>query len=154
MPRLLLVLCFGLLPLVALAVVEAYPFESDAERRRYNALIDELRCPKCQNQNLAGSDAPIAKDLRAEVYRLIRDGKSDQEILTFMHSRYGDFVLYRPRLTLETVALWLGPLLLVLIGALVWWRLSRGVAKPSDDNESLSEAEQARLKAVLEKRDD
>ncbi len=154
MPRLLLVLCFGLLPLVALAVVEAYPFESEAERRRYNALIDELRCPKCQNQNLAGSDAPIAKDLRAEVYRLIRDGKSDQEILTFMHSRYGDFVLYRPRLTLETVALWLGPLLLVLIGALVWWRLSRGVAKPSDDNESLSEAEQARLKAVLEKRDD
>jgi cytochrome c-type biogenesis protein CcmH len=154
MPRLFLILCFGLLPLVALAVVEAYPFESEAERRRYNALIDELRCPKCQNQNLAGSDAPIAQDLRAEVYRLIRDGKSDQEILTFMHSRYGDFVLYRPRLTLETVALWLGPLLLVLIGALVWWRLSRGVAKPSADNAGLSEAEQARLKAVLEKRDD
>ena len=154
MRALLLVLCLALLPLAAQAVVEAYPFESDAERRRYNALIDELRCPKCQNQNLAGSDAPIAKDLRSEVYRLIQEGKSDQEILTFMHSRYGDFVLYRPRLTLETVALWLGPLLLVSIGALVWWRLSRGVAKPAADNETLSESEQAKLQAVLERRDD
>lgn len=134
----------------ALAVVETYPFESEAERRRYNALIDELRCPKCQNQNLAGSDAPIAQDLRREVYRMIQRGDSDQEILTFMHSRYGDFVLYRPRLTLETVALWLGPLVLVLIGAVIWWRLSRG-ERADQATQQLSENEQRRLKEVLKR---
>lgn len=153
--RVFFLLWLVLLPLTAQAVVDAYQFDSEADRRRYNALIDELRCPKCQNQNLAGSDAPIAQDLRSEVYRMIQAGDSDQEILNFMHRRYGDFVLYRPRLTLETLALWIGPLLLVAIGGLIWWRLSRGVEKPvAEKEEKLSEAEQARLKALLEQRDD
>lgn len=138
-----------MLALPALAVVETYDFDSEADRRRYNALIDELRCPKCQNQNLSGSDAPIAQDLRREVYRMIQAGDSDQEILNFMHRRYGDFVLYRPRLTLETLALWLGPAVLVLVGGGVWWRLSREPRRQA--NATLSEAEQARLREMLER---
>lgn len=138
---------------LCVAVVETFDFENEAERRRYHALIGELRCPKCQNQNLAGSDAPIAQDLREEVYRQIKSGASDQEILNFMHNRYGDFVLYRPRLTLETLALWLGPLLLVLVGAVVWWRLSRAEsAVPPGD--VLSPEEQQALRDMLERRDD
>lgn len=138
---------------LCVAVVETFAFENEAERRRYHALIGELRCPKCQNQNLAGSDAPIAQDLREQVYRQIKSGASDQEILDFMHNRYGDFVLYRPRLTLETLALWLGPLLLVLVGAIVWWRLSRAesTVPPGDD---LSLEEERVLREMLEQRDD
>ncbi len=142
----------SVLALQALAVVETYDFDSEADRRRYNALIDELRCPKCQNQNLSGSDAPIAQDLRREVYRMIQAGDSDQEILNFMHRRYGDFVLYRPRLTLETLALWLGPAVLVLVGGGVWWRLSREPRRQA--NAALSEAEQARLRDMLERDND
>ncbi|WP_372749295.1 cytochrome c-type biogenesis protein [Litorivivens sp.] len=150
--RLILALICLALSLTAVAVVETYDFVSDAERKRYNALIDELRCPKCQNQNLAGSDAPIAQDLRREVYRMIKAGDSDQEILTFMHNRYGDFVLYRPRVTLETLALWLGPAVLVLVGGGVWWRLSRAPRQAA--NAALSQAEEARLRAMLERNDD
>ena len=137
----------------ATAVVDTYEFNSEVEQRRYQALIDELRCPKCQNQNLAGSDAPIAEDLRGEVHRLIRSGSSDQEILQHMLDRYGDFVLYRPRFTLETLALWLGPLVLVLIGLGIWWRLSRADGAKAVAP-SLSEDEQKILDKVLEQRGD
>lgn len=137
----------------ALAVVETYQFQSEANQRRYQALIEELRCPKCQNQNLAGSDAPIAEDLRREVHRLIISGSSDQEILDYMLNRYGDFVLYRPRFTLETLALWLGPAVLVLIGLGIWWRLSRAEAA-SRGPQSLNADEQASLDKVLEKHRD
>lgn len=137
----------------AYAVVETYQFSNEVNQRRYQALIEELRCPKCQNQNLAGSDAPIAEDLRREVYRLISSGSSDQEILQHMHDRYGDFVLYRPRLTLETAALWLGPAVLVLIGLGIWWRLSRPLSAKVEP-QSLSEDERESLKKVLERRSD
>ncbi|MFT5575670.1 MAG: cytochrome c-type biogenesis protein CcmH, partial [Bermanella sp.] len=109
----------------ATAVVETYQFTNEVDHQRYQALIEELRCPKCQNQNLTGSDAPIAEDLRREVHRLITTGSSDQEILQYMLDRYGDFVLYRPRFTTNTLALWLGPVILVLMGLGIWWRLSR-----------------------------
>lgn len=133
----------------AVAVVETYEFASAVDQRRYQALIEELRCPKCQNQNLAGSDAPIAEDLRNEVYRLINSGSSDQEILQYMLDRYGDFVLYRPRFTLETLALWLGPGVLVLLGLGIWWRLSRADSKALAA-QSLSADEQKNLDDLLE----
>jgi cytochrome c-type biogenesis protein CcmH len=91
------------------AAVEIHDFASAAEQERYRVLIDELRCPQCQNQNLAASDAPIAADLRTEVLRLLREGKSDTEIIDFLVGRYGDFVLYRPRWQPATYLLWLGP---------------------------------------------
>ncbi len=137
----------------ATAVIESYQFNSEIDHQRYQALIEELRCPKCQNQNLSGSDAPIAEDLRREVHRLITTGSSDQEILQHMLDRYGDFVLYRPRFALETLALWLGPVVLVLIGLGIWWRLSRA-ERASSEVEGLSEAEQEELNKVLERRND
>ena len=92
--------------------VDAFEFKDAQQAARYNSLIQEFRCPKCLNTNLAGSDAPIAKDLRRAVHRLINEGKTDQEIREFMLSRYGDFVLYKPRLTPATLMLWFPPCLL------------------------------------------
>ena len=90
---------------------------SDPEmRQRYYGLIAELRCPKCQNQNLADSDAPIATDLRNELYLLINDNYSDTDILEFMESRYGEFVLYSPPVNSVTAVLWVIPAGLVLLG--------------------------------------
>ncbi len=102
------------------AEVEVRDFASAAERARYRTLIEELRCPQCQNQNLAASDAPIARDLRAEVLRLLREGRSDAEILDHLVARYGEFVRYRPGWQPATYLLWLAPgLLLLVAGAVV-----------------------------------
>lgn len=102
----------------ALAEVEIEDLGSAAANARYATLIDELRCPQCQNQNLAASNAPIAGDLRAQVRRLLREGKSDAEIIDFLTGRYGDFVLYRPRWQPATYLLWLGPGLLLIVAGL------------------------------------
>ncbi len=115
--------------LTSLAAIDAYQFPDEGMRERYNQLIDELRCPQCLNTNLAGSDAMIAKDLRREVHRLLLDGQSDDEILNFMHQRYGDFILYSPRLKPSTMLLWFGPLAFLLIGAAVMVIFVRGRAR-------------------------
>ena len=107
---------------------ELRAFGSSTMRSRYYALINELRCPKCQNQNLSDSDAPIAEDLRNELFSLLDEGYSDQEIRDFMTARYGTFVLYQPPLTRFTLALWLLPLGLLLISGLIIWRMT---GKPS-----------------------
>ncbi|MFT5116519.1 MAG: cytochrome c-type biogenesis protein CcmH [Kiritimatiellia bacterium] len=118
--RYLLVSC-GLLVFAASAValVDIYEFDSTSQRHRYQALSQELRCPKCQNQNLAGSDSQIAGDLRRELYRLLTEGKTDAEIKTFMVDRYGEFVLYKPRLQKATIVLWILPIILLIIGIFV-----------------------------------
>jgi cytochrome c-type biogenesis protein CcmH len=100
-------------------------FESAAEEQRFHALVAELRCVMCQNQSLADSDAQIAKDLRREVLRLMREGRSDEDIRGFLVARYGEFVLYRPRVSSATWLLWFGPLVVVLIGATVAIRSAR-----------------------------
>ncbi len=98
--------------------VDDFHFDSQMDANRYSRLIEEFRCPKCLNTNLAGSDAPIAQDLRRAVHRLISEGKTDKEIRTYMRDRYGDFILYNPRLTPKTLMLWFTPVLLVLAG--IW----------------------------------
>ena len=98
--------------------VDDFQFETQSDANRYSRLIEEFRCPKCLNTNLAGSDAPIAQDLRRAVYRLIVEGKTDKEIRTYMRERYGDFILYNPRLTPKTLLLWFTPILLVM--ASIW----------------------------------
>ena len=103
-------LALGLLA-SAQAAIDTFEFANDAERQRYRSLIEELRCPKCQNQNIADSDAPIATDLRNEIFRMLEEGKSNEEIIDFLVSRYGDFVLYKPPLTSRTLLLWYGPAL-------------------------------------------
>ncbi|MBT5923244.1 MAG: cytochrome c-type biogenesis protein CcmH [Cellvibrionales bacterium] len=94
-------------------------FADPEMRQRYYGLIAELRCPKCQNQNLADSDAPIATDLRNELYLLINDNYSDTDILEFMESRYGEFVLYSPPVNSVTAVLWIIPTGLALLGFVI-----------------------------------
>jgi len=107
-----------LMTLPSHAVVEIHEFDSEVTRQRYLSFVEELRCPKCQNQNLAGSDSPIAEDLRRELRRLLADERSDTEIVDFMVQRYGEYVLYKPKLQRNTMILWGLPLLL-LAGALI-----------------------------------
>lgn len=95
--------------------IEAVVFDNTSHEKRYKKLIDELRCLVCQNQNLAGSDAPLAKDLREITANMIKQGKSDSEIKEFMRSRYGDFVLYEPPFNVSTAFLWLSPFALLII---------------------------------------
>ncbi len=97
------------------AAIERYDFKDEVERLRYQQLTEELRCPKCENQNLAGSDSAIAADLRREVHRLLEEGKSNEAVIDFMRTRYGDFVLYDPPFKPATWVLWLGPLLLIAL---------------------------------------
>jgi cytochrome c-type biogenesis protein CcmH len=99
--------------------VDTYVFKDKVTEIRFNALSKELRCPKCQNQNLADSNSPIAEDLRREVYDMLQQGKADMEIVDFMVSRYGEFVLYRPRVSSLTYLLWYGPAGLLFIGVIV-----------------------------------
>ncbi len=140
---------FALLVMIALpgsAAIDAYAFDDPEQQVRYDQLIAELRCPMCLNTNLAGSDAMIAQDLRREVHRMILEGHSDDEILTFMYERYGDFILYRPRLSVGTAVLWFTPLLLLVLAGLVWFRFGR---RQAASPQPLSEVEQAKLDQLL-----
>ena len=100
-------------------------FDDAALEARYQALTHEIRCPKCLNESIAESKAPVAADLRREVRRLIGEGKSDDEVKRFLSERYGEFVLYRPRVEATTWLLWLGPGLLLLAGGFVVARIVR-----------------------------
>ena len=131
------------------AGIDAEGFESEQLRQRYQVLVSELRCPKCQNQNLAGSDSPIAGDLRREIRRLLHEGSSDREITDYLVARYGDFVLYRPRWQATTYLLWSAPLVLLLIAVMVLFIVVRRRAG-SGDFAQLSAEEQAALNRVLE----
>jgi cytochrome c-type biogenesis protein CcmH len=98
------------------SAIETYEFDSPVAEARFQALSRELRCTVCQNQSLADSDAPLAQDLRRELYAMIQDGRADMEIRQFMVDRYGEFVLYRPRIASHTLLLWAGPIIMLLIG--------------------------------------
>jgi len=149
-----------LLPLQAVAAIDTYEFRDEASRERFRQLTDELRCPKCQNQNLADSNSPIAKDLRGEIYRMLDEQQSDAEIVDFMVARYGEFVLYKPRKTAATWVLWYGPFVLLGLGVVVILLLTRrrktatavDKAQPessADTTGGLNESEQQRLDALL-----
>lgn len=130
----------------AASPVDLYEFDGAPQEARYRALIAELRCPKCLNTNLAGSDAPIAQDLRRTVHRLItEEAMSDDEILAFLQARYGDFVLYDPPFRPDTWVLWLAPAGFLVIGAFILWRMLRRPAA-----EPLSAEETARLRQLLD----
>lgn len=140
-----------LLALPALAVIETYEFSSPELERRYHELSAELRCPKCQNQNIAASNAPIARDLRRLLHQQLEAGASDEEILEFMVSRYGEFVRYRPSFTGATAILWAAPILLLLTGAVTVVLLLRGRRRQAA---RLSEEEKQKLAALLEAEED
>ena len=133
------------------AAIETYQFASPELSERFTDLTLELRCPKCQNQNLADSDSIIAKDLRRQVKIMVDDGQSDEQIRAFMVQRYGDFILYDPPFKTQTLVLWLAPLVLLVMGALVvvFMRRGRGAAAAN-----LDEQERAELDSLLKQQQD
>jgi cytochrome c-type biogenesis protein CcmH len=133
----------------AFAVIETYEFSSPELEQRYRQLSFELRCPKCQNQNIADSNAPIAQDLRKLLYQQLEAGADDEEILDYMVARYGEFVRYRPRFGGATTVLWLAPILLLLVGIAAAVFTLRGRRKQAEPASSLSAAEEQRLQDLL-----
>ena len=109
----------------ALARVEVHTFDTPDQEATYNKLIDELRCLVCQNQNLADSNAELAVDLRRKTYEMVKQNKSRSEIADYMVDRYGEFVLYRPPLNSNTLLLWVGPFIILVIGVTLMLRTIR-----------------------------
>lgn len=125
---------------------DLYSFESPEEEARFDRLIQELRCPKCQNQSLADSNAPIAQDLRKRTYELLRAGRSDEQIVAYLKERYGEFITYRPAFNAVTALLWTGPFLLLLVtGGVLVFRLRRRAATTAAMGEgALTDADRVR----------
>ena len=124
-----LVASFGLL------AQEIRPFDNEQQRQLFNQLTEELRCPQCQNQNIADSNAIVAVDMRQKTYELVREGQNKQQVLDYMINRYGDFVHYQPPVNRYTIWLWLMPLLLlVLLLALGLYRRASQQAKQQRDS--------------------
>ena len=96
--------------------IEPMPFANHAQELRFQHLTQQLRCPMCQNETLADSNAPIARDLRNQIFKLMQQGRSDDEIKQYLVARYSDYILYNPPLKPGTVLLWFGPLLILLGG--------------------------------------
>ncbi|QUM79776.1 MULTISPECIES: cytochrome c-type biogenesis protein [unclassified Moritella] len=133
------------------AVIDVYDFETEEQEALFRTLTAELRCPKCQNNNLADSNASIAQDMRQKTYNMVVDGKEEDEIVTYWIDRFGNFVLYKPPVTLGTAILWVGPGLFILFGGLIIVRNSRRKVsvKTDDRDEELSSAEKDRLAKIL-----
>ena len=150
--RLLILLCLSAsLPGTnsSLAQVDTFEFETAEQQQRFRTLSDELRCPMCQNTNLTGSSGGVAEDLRREIHRMIMDGMTDEEIEQFMFERYGDFIFYRPRLRQETLLLWFGPLIFLLIGGFAAYSISRKARKHDVGEATLDSAQQEKLQDLL-----
>lgn len=132
----------------AASQIDTFAFNDEIQERRYRALIEEFRCPKCLNTNLAGSDAPIAQDLRKVVYRLVvTEELTDQQVRDYLQVRYGDFVLYDPPFNERTWYIWLVPMGLGLLGMFVVLRLQRRAARQHTE---LDAAAQARLQRIVQ----
>lgn len=145
------VLALGLVG-VAHAAIDTYEFARDGDRERFRELTKELRCPKCQNQDIADSNAPIAADLRKEIFRMLGEGKDNQQIIDFMVDRYGEFVRYKPELNSHTWLLWFGPGGLLLGGVwVIYLIVARHRGRHGDDVEVFSDQERQRLLLLLGK---
>lgn len=155
MKQVLTALLFGLMVLTGWVSAETQTdaevlkFSSPEAEAKYNDLIEELRCLVCQNQNIAGSDADLAKDLRAKVYDMVESGQTHDDVIDYMVARYGDFVLYRPAFQIKTLLLWLGPVVFLL---LTLWFVIRWVrSQPKESVEALSDAQRETVRDLLEK---
>ena len=156
-----MVLLVAGLSISAWANIDTYQFDNPRQEAQYRALIEEFRCPKCQNQNLAGSDAPIAQDLKQKTYDMVKDGRSDAEIRQYMNERYGDFISYKPPVRPSTWILWFFPPVLLVFVMLAWFIRNRNsskraavIANPIEEGYApLSAAEQQRLQDLLNAND-
>ncbi|OEY67100.1 cytochrome c-type biogenesis protein [Marinobacter sp. X15-166B] len=140
----------ALLPSSLLAATEVYPLATAEERERFQGLLAELRCPKCQNQNIADSDAPIAQDMRDETYRMVRDGASNEEVFEALIARFGEFVRYKPQFDRRTALLWTTPIIVVLIGLLVVIGTVVRAKRQPQATATLTDEERQRAQQILE----
>lgn len=137
----------------AMAAVTVYEFDNPKQEAQYQALIEDFRCPTCQNQNLAGSDAPIAQDLKQKTYEMVMDGRSDSEIRAYMFERYGDFISYKPPVRPSTWILWFFPPVLLLVVLVAWVykarQKNRKTLSVTEAATALSETEEQKLAELL-----
>lgn len=147
MTRILTLLAALLVSFSVFAAIDTYQFKDEAQEQQFRELTAQLRCPKCQNNSIADSNAMIASDMRQKVYELQQQGQSQKQIIDYMVARYGNFVTYEPPITPGTVVLWLLPALFILGGIIVVVRRARrgqqAAAQP------LNDLEQQRLKQLL-----
>lgn len=137
----------------AAAAIDTYEFKNKAEQERFRSLTEELRCPKCQNQNIADSDAEISLDMRDLTYRMmIEEGKTNDEIVGYLVERYGDFVRYKPPVDKRTLLLWYGPFALLAVALLILIVIvaRRRKAVTALGKNELSAAEQQRIQQLIE----
>ncbi|WP_372996911.1 cytochrome c-type biogenesis protein [Marinobacter sp.] len=148
-----LILALILPALVAADVADVYDFSDRAQEQRYRNLIAELRCPKCQNQNIADSNAPISKDMRDVVYRMMNDGASNEEIVESLVGRFGEFVRYKPEFDSRTFLLWATPAIAVFGGLLVVAGVVIRSRRSGSESPALSAEEKARVDKMLADQD-
>ena len=132
-----------------IATSDLVVFSDPSYTARYQTMITELRCPKCQNQNLADSNSPISQDLRAEVQRLLELGMTNSEIEQYLTARYSEFILYRPQVNNNTYLLWLAPIVILLIGMAIVFGLSRRPKAVPQVQRDTTQTEQQRLADLL-----
>ena len=136
---------------VAFSAIDALNFSSPQQESDYHQLTQSLRCPKCQNNNIADSNATIAVDMRGKVFELLQEGKSKNDVVDYMVARYGNFVTYDPPITASTLVLWIAPLLLVLLGVVFLLRRKPKTQSAVKSQEVLTDEDNARLAELLNK---
>nr|WP_240314515.1 cytochrome c-type biogenesis protein [Vibrio tetraodonis] len=144
----------AILSFAAHASIQIYEFEDLEQEQQFKELSSTLRCPKCQNNTIADSNAELAVDIRQKVYEMTKQGKSKQDIVDYMVARYGNFVTYKPPFTLATAILWLGPIFVVIFGFGFIFVRSRKKQVRIHEDENWNQAKEARLKALLQQDDD
>jgi len=142
-------LLFMLVGGTAFATIDAYEFRTMEDEERFRQLVAELRCPKCQNQNIADSNAGLAKDIKDRTYLLINEGRSNREITAYMVERYGDFITYRPPMRPVTWFLWFGPFLLALLAAAIIFTIK--LRQKSPPVTQVTPEQEAKVQELLKK---
>lgn len=136
---------------VAFSAIDALNFSSPQQESDYHQLTQSLRCPQCQNNNIADSNATIAVDMRGKVFELLQEGKSKNDVVDYMVERYGNFVTYDPPITASTLVLWIAPLLLVLLGVVFLLRRKPKTQSAVKSQDVLTDEDNARLAELLNK---
>ena len=136
---------------MAFSAIDALNFTSPQQESDYHQLTQSLRCPQCQNNNIADSNATIAVDIRGKVFELLQEGKSKNDVVDYMVARYGNFVTYDPPMTASTLVLWIAPLLLVLLGLVFLLRRKPKAQSAVKSQDVLTDEDNARLAELLNK---